>query len=396
MLDFNPKKTNCTGCSACYSACPVRCIKMIEDEEGFLYPIADYNSCIHCGLCEKVCPMIHKDYSESKSLTQCAFAATSKSKDIWRRSASGGAFSEICRTWGDSETMVVGATMEFPIIHHIAVIGVDNIAPLCKSKYVSSALENVFQQIKLHLSKNKRAIFCGCPCQVDGLKNYLRRDYDNLLTIDLICHGQGSPAVFNECMNVISEDLKESVISYEFRHKGVIFDSEYISEIKTQKNKYLSKQDPYISLFLSQNCLRPCCGSHCKYRNSNRVGDITLADCKGLYEIFPDLAGVKHNYSTIVTNTEKGHLAVCALSTVMNIREATLDSVKEYNPLFYRQTKASEHRDDFFADFHTDPNSAIRKWGKKFARYTPSLKHLAFMYSPVILRRLALKFRKNH
>lgn len=394
MLDFNPEKSNCTGCSACYSVCPVSCITMSSDEEGFLYPTADAEVCIHCGLCEKVCPMCNPKVNDSIK-GQTAYAAVSKSADIWRRSASGGAFSEICRIWGDKETMIVGATMEFPNVHHIAVVGYDNIAPLCKSKYVSSAIEDVFKQIHSYLKTDRKVIFCGCPCQVDGLKSYLRKEYDNLLTLDLICHGQGSPLVFKECMNTISESIGENIISYEFRHKGKVFDSDYIASLRTIDKTYLSKQDPYISLFLSQNCLRPCCGSNCKYRTSQRKGDLTLADCKGLWDIFPDLLGTKRNYSTIVANTKKGHIVADALSSVMDIRIATIDSVKKYNPLFYRQTKDAEHRDDFFADFIVNPQCAIAKWGKSFKIYKPSFKHYVYLHLPVIVRRLVLKMFKH-
>ena len=226
MLKFNPDKSNCSGCAACYSVCPVHCITMLRDEEGFLYPEAS-DACIECKLCEKVCPLSNdkKDNDYSKIV----YAAVSKDYKIWKRSASGGAFSEIVRHWADEQTLIVGAVWDGMRVHHVGVVGYNNIAPLCKSKYVSSAIEDTFIEIRKHLRAGKKAIFCGCPCQVDGLRHFLIKDYDNqnLLTIDLICHGQGSPLVFQECMKVIGEQLHEEVISYEFRAKRKIIEEDY-------------------------------------------------------------------------------------------------------------------------------------------------------------------------
>ena len=141
MLNFNPNKKNCTGCAACYSACPIHCIAMKRDEEGFLYPEAS-DACIHCGLCEKVCPSFLP--KPGNGYIQKALGAVAKNNAIWRRSASGGAFSEICRAWADDNTLIVGAAWDGLTVHHIGVKGFDSIAPLCKSKYVSSAIEDIY------------------------------------------------------------------------------------------------------------------------------------------------------------------------------------------------------------------------------------------------------------
>ena len=193
MLTFNPNKSNCTGCAACYSVCPTHCISMDADEEGFLYPNAS-DACVHCGLCETVCPAILP--KANNNYVQKAVAAVSKDYEIWKRSSSGGAFSEICRQWADDDTLIVGAAWDGLKVHHIGVYGFENIAPLCKSKYISSAIEDSFIEIRNELRGGRKTIFCGCPCQVAGLKAFLGKDYNNLLTIDLICHGQGSPIVF--------------------------------------------------------------------------------------------------------------------------------------------------------------------------------------------------------
>ena len=364
MLKFNPDKTNCTGCSACYSACPIHCISLIPDEEGFLYPKAS-DACIDCKLCEKVCPLINgkNDIDYPKTV----YAAVSKEYKIWHRSTSGGAFSEIVRHWADDDTLIVGAAWTGFTVHHVGIIGFKNIAPLCKSKYISSAIEDTFIEIRKHLHTNKKVIFCGCPCQVDGLHHFLRKDSDKLLTIDLICHGQGSPIVFKKCVDVMDKYFGEQITSYEFRSKRKIVETDYLSKITTKNKTYYVVNDPYQQLFLSQDILRPSCGKNCKYRDIQRTGDLTIADCKGLCEIFPDLKGSKKNYSTIVINTKKGSESIRNLSTTMDLRKYAVEDVVKYNPLFAHHTWHSTSRDQFFIDFENDSQKAISARTKTFS-----------------------------
>ena len=265
MLSFNIEKKNCSGCSACYSVCPKRCITMVRDEEGFVYPeLTSPNTCIDCKLCEKVCP-INKSFSVE--IEQKAYAAVSHNYSIWHRSASGGAFSEICRAWGDEKTLVVGAAWQGFYVHHVGIVGIDNIKPLCNSKYVSSHIEDTFREIREYL-KNGKVIFCGTPCQVSGLRTFLRKDYLNLLTIDLICHGVGSPTVFEACTKVISKQSGKKLKAYSFRAKRKVHESDYLTLLKFISGTEYVFQDPYIQLFLKQTCLRPSCGENCKHRGT--------------------------------------------------------------------------------------------------------------------------------
>ena len=370
MLSFNPQKKNCTGCAACYSACPVRCITMEVDEEGFLYPVAN-NTCIHCGMCESICPTFHE--KQNNKYIQKAIAALSNDYHVWHRSASGGAFSEICRNWADNDTLIVGAAWDGLRVHHIGVVGFDSIEPLCKSKYVGSAIEDTFILIKDALKKKRKAIFCGCPCQVAGLKAFLNENYDNLLTIDLICHGHGSQIVFNECLNLISEHFGEKVIAYQFRAKRKQYEEDYICCITTERSQYYVVNDPYMQLFLSQNALRPSCGENCKYRDARRPGDLTIADFKGLTKMFSDQVFPKKNWSTVVSNTQKGEACMNSLRKTMDVRPITIQNVVEYNPLFAKQTWFSKDRDAFFVDFTNNPTESLKKWTKPFAQYKPNL-----------------------
>jgi hypothetical protein len=218
-------------------------------------------------------------------------------------------------------------------------------------------------------------------------------DYENLLTIDLICHGQGSPLVFQECMKTLGQELGENVSSYEFRTKRWIIEDEYMSKVVTGKKSHYLVKDYYQQLFLSQDILRPACGDNCRYRNQNRPGDITIADCRGLTQIFPDLIGHKQNYSTVVVNTPKGGNAVSVLTRTMNLREYSIDDVVKYNPLFDHQTLASKNREQFFSDFFKEPQAAIRKSTVPFIRKRVTCTTIVRIILPSFILRLLYKIR---
>jgi len=393
MLAFNPLKENCTGCGACYSVCPKKCITMVADEEGFLYPSAS-DACVSCGLCETVCPA--PEYRPPTTDTPKVYAAVSRDKDIWLRSASGGAFSEICLSWADQDTLIVGAAWDGLNVHHVGIVGTENLALLCKSKYVFSSTGETFQQIKTHLKEGRKAVFCGTPCQVDGLRHYLRHDDENLLLIDLICHGVGSPTVFKTCMEMMGQELGEEILSYQFRAKRAVYETDHLSLLTTKNGSYYITGDYYIQLFLAQNCLRPSCGKNCRYRNQKRTGDITLADFKGLLEVFPELRGTKRNYSSVIVNTRKGSTVIPALHRTMQLIPATIEDIKKYNPLFCRQTWFSEDRDSFFQHFQNDPKAAVAKWTKPFSPVPKrTFKRKLFDKAPVWTRKMLLGLIKS-
>ena len=288
MLSFLKQKSDCVGCGACKAACPVSCIEFKIDAEGFAYPEAN-DKCINCDKCLKVCPVAHAH--EKKAQKHEGYAAVSKDYSVWKKSASGGAFSELCAAFGDEKTLICGAAWNGLSVEHICVEGVSEIAPLRKSKYVQSDTKDTYKQIKDRLSSGGKAIFCGTPCQVAGLKNYLGKDYENLLLIDFICHGVGSPKVFEECIKLVEKQFGKKIKSYGFRAKRKAHEVDHLTEyvFENDKKTYFAGKDPYIKLFLSQNALRPCCGKNCAFRNEYRYGDVTIADFKGLTTVFPQL-----------------------------------------------------------------------------------------------------------
>lgn len=394
MLPFIKDSGSCTGCGACYSICPVKSIKMLQNDEGFLYPEAD-DSCINCGKCERICPSL-KPSQHACDISKTAYAALTKDLSVWKKSSSGGAFSEICAAWADGYEDVVfsGAAFDGFAVNHICVNKIDSIAPLRKSKYVQSNIGDTFIEIKNHLDNSKRVVFCGTPCQVAGLKAYLGRDYDSLLLIDLICHGVGSPTVFEACIRQLENIFDTKIKSYEFRSKRKTYELDYLIKIVTSSKGtiYLS-EDSYTKLFLSQNALRASCAENCLYRNKDRQGDITIADFKGLFNVFPQLKGTKKNYSSIILNTKKGKSLNDSLKSRMDLLECSIDDIEKYNPLFSGQTWFSENRDEFFKDFINSPGKAIDKWATKPKVFKKSFRRKMLDLIPESIRKFLYKYK---
>ena len=180
MIDIKDK-SNCSGCHACSNACPKSCIQMVADEEGFWYPKVNKGQCIDCGLCEKVCPIIHK-WQPDDSRNTTAMAAMNKNEEIRLKSSSGGLFTLIAEAIIDQGGVVFGAafTDDFKSVHHICVDSKADLEKLRGSKYVQSKIGDTYIQAKEYLEGGRKVLFTGTPCQIGGLYSFLRKDYDDL------------------------------------------------------------------------------------------------------------------------------------------------------------------------------------------------------------------------
>lgn len=357
MLYFTTGKEKCAGCTACKTICPTQCISMKRDEEGFLYPCADTSKCIHCGACESVCPILKKasDTAEGR-INQFAAAAICRNQNDWEQSASGGAFKSICDGFAEMNSgkpvRVYGAAFNQLYVEHKGK-EYPEIREFHKSKYVQSDLKNCFSEIKQDLIEGKAVVFSGTPCQVAGLKCLLKKDYENLLCIDLICHGVGSPTVFSDYLSEKEKQTGKKIISYTFRtkkkkwgnyerHRSIVEYSDGSVEAEVE--------DPYNRLFLNQLCLRDCCGENCHFRNLERWGDLTIADFNNFIRSFPDQKD-NRGHSTIVVNTEKGRSVYERLPEFMTLLPCSLDNIAKYNPLLVRSTSGNPDRERFFKDY---------------------------------------------
>ncbi len=372
LLDFINDKKECTGCSACINICPTNCIQMIADEEGFDYPYYETDDCISCNRCLKVCPIAANKTQGEILQNQQVLTFRTKNKNVWKCSSSGGAFTEICKGFEDQETYIFGAQMEGLSVLHSCVLGSDNIEVFRKSKYVQSQVGKTFVTVKKILKSGKKVIYSGTPCQIAGLKSYLGKSYDNLLLIDFICHGVGSPEVFREAVKEIGVNKHTTITSYKFRQKrkklGKTF---YFISVYFHNDHeiiaYNKKNDLYLNLFLSQLCLRRSCQENCAFRQKERLSDITIADYKG--GVVKNKYGIidYKNYSSVIFNTQKGLSIKDYLSKHGHSYTCSLEELEAMNPLFFHTTTGNKMRDSFFKEYVKRKN--LMQLAEKYTGY---------------------------
>lgn len=285
------KKQQCTGCTSCASMCSKQCITMVKDSEEFNYPRIDSSKCIECQLCEQVCPVIHPNqlHDDMKS-----YAVINKDDEVRYKSTSGGFFSVIAEYVLDKDGYVVGAGYDdHYVVKHMIVHSKDELYKLREAKYSQSELNDCFVKIKELLDKNLWVLFSGTPCQVGGLKSFLRKDYERLITVDLVCHGVPSPLVWKKYIEYRSHcdnddqlpqyiHLRSKISGWSQYNYSVVFDYD------DKQYQKLNSQDSFMKAFVGNMCLRPSCYD-CHFKGLNRVSDFTLGDYWGIWDQIPDM-----------------------------------------------------------------------------------------------------------
>lgn len=302
------EEASCTGCTACLNVCPVGAIRQNINYEGFVYPHVDKEICTHCGLCMKTCPENNKTRRYSSSNGEFYIAQGRERKHI-KKSASGGVFYTIANYYLTVMGGVVfgaGFNEENVVCHHM-VENVKMLPILQNSKYVQSDLKNVFCHVKEKLDEGRDVLFSGTPCQVAGLNNFLNRDYKNLLTIDIICHGVPSPALLKKELEEASCTWQGKVKSLQFRYKNPLFKtpSSFYMIMRMMKGLPVIRRpldDPYFNIFSKGIGFRESCYL-CQYASLERVGDFTLGDCDS-HRLYPDFHPDESN-STVMVNSDK-------------------------------------------------------------------------------------------
>ena len=323
-------KNQCCGCGGCAQKCPRQAISMIEDEEGFLYPKINKQKCVDCGLCNKVCPQL-KELNDI-DVQHKIYALYNKDRDIQFKSSSGGVFTELAKYVLENDGVVYGAAYYDKFkVKHIEIKKIEEINKLRKSKYIQSNIRDSYRKIEQELKEKKLVLFSGTPCQVNGLKNFLIRDYENLITCDLVCHGVPSPKAFKQYLKNYENKLNEEIVEYDFRNKD-IKGYEKLGKIVTKsgKIKYLKfGLDSYYNNFLEGNIFRESC-YNCHYSNMKRVGDITIGDYIGVLEMQPE-AYSQEGTSICIINSENGMKIFEKVKNKFNLFETTEKKIKKYN-----------------------------------------------------------------
>lgn len=301
MIEIKEKK-KCCGCSACVQKCPKQCISLKEDNEGFFYPIVDKEVCVDCGLCEKVCPVLH--YGNVRKPLK-VYAAKNYDEEIRKQSSSGGIFTLLAERIIQEGGVVFGARFdEYWEVKHDYTETIEGLSAFRGSKYVQSKIGDNYQKAETFLKQDRKVLFCGTPCQIAGLKRFLRKEYDNLLTVDFICHGIPSPGVWKKYLeetvkrmynkNTHSTDLVSKRNAYieniTFRDKrfgwkkySFTLTLTITSENEIKRNISLCElfsKNTFMKGFLSDLYLRPSCYD-CTAKNGKSNSDITIGDLWG-------------------------------------------------------------------------------------------------------------------
>ncbi len=342
-------KEGCFGCRNCEKICNKKAIKITDNEEGFLYPIIDNSLCNNCGLCETVCPTINFSKTLNCKNTQNIYAGYAYNLNQRCSSSSGGVFATIAEYILENDGIVAGArfTEDFAL-YHVVINNKRDLDRLKGSKYFQSDLTLVFEEIFENLKKDKLVYFCGTPCQVSALKLFLKKDYHNLITSDLICHAVPSKFYFSEYKSFIEKKYRGKLQNFDFRNYkgwGVL---ETI-KIKIKKRILLKKQPQYCSSFLtgflSGALFREVCYS-CVFSSRTRCGDITIGDFWGIQKI--SNLDYEKGCSAILVNTQKGQELLNTLKKKLYLEQRSFNEVSAENPNLLQPTKRSEIRDNIY------------------------------------------------
>lgn len=359
MLTVDYEK--CTGCGACVQRCPKRCISWTEREFGFRYPQIDKDACVNCGQCEKVCPI---DKALEVSAEQKAYAAVHKDDEVLAKSTSGGAFTAIADAVFAQGGIVYGAAMlDGMQVKHIRTSGKDDFEGLRSSKYLQSDTGTTYQMVEQDLKQGKTVLYSGTPCQIDGLKNFLGKDYENLYTVDIVCHGVGSQAYFDKYMDYARERYGK-IKALRFRSKeyagwscgGVVVVVDSSDCLK--KIPYRDFDNYYYSYFLSGDIYRKSCYS-CKYANTNRVGDFTLGDYWGVEALNLPLQ-TENGCSLLLVNNRHAMQLLDEIESLDRV-ETTVEQAAHCNKQLNAPSKLMDSRQNRIGEYESMSGQQIQK-----------------------------------
>lgn len=373
-------KSKCCGCNACVQRCPKQCIVMHEDEEGFLYPQVDVTLCVDCGLCEKVCPMLAQN--DVKKALQI-FAAKNKNEHQRLRSSSGGIFILLAEQTIKMGGVVFGARFDKNWeVEHCYVETIEELEPLMRSKYVQSRIGNTYKEAEQFLKEGRRVLFVGTSCQISGLHRFLRKDYNNLLSVDFICHGVPSPGIWRKYLQEIKNNALQSeaagkntvlpfslksmpvITGINFREKGLGgygwkkygFVVHGKSPLKGDQNSVLLSvdfgKDIYMKGFLRNLYLRPSC-YNCLVKSGKSQSDLTIGDFWGISKLKPEIDDDK-GIGAILVYTHKGIEALGFISC--DQIAMTYNDVIMENPAIYSSVMLTNNRKRFWQFFFKTNN----------------------------------------
>ena len=350
FIELNYKE-DCCGCTACKNICPQKAIEMVEDEEGFLYPKINKEKCINCGLCKKTCPIINRR-KEKINPERKAYLVNNKNDEVRKSSTSGGFFTPIAEYIINKGGIVFGATFDenMNVCHTEATVK-NEIYKFRGSKYVQSNLKDAFRKAKQFLDDDKYVLFSGTPCQIEGLKSYLNKNYEKLITVDVVCRAVPSPLVYRKYLKYQKEKLGINDIDrIIFRDKSKYGYKYSVLTIEGNDKIYQRgvESDPYLRAFFKNISDRPSC-FNCKFKKINRISDITIWDCF-VTERFSKKLDDDKGTTRILLHSEKARKIFENIKNNYEFEEVNPDIVVKDVKEMYVSTKKNEKREKFFKD----------------------------------------------
>lgn len=369
---FSEKK-KCCGCGVCVSVCPKNAICLVEDENGFLYPEINEKKCISCQKCKNYCSFQEHVKNISNKET---YVAVSKNTNILE-SASGGIFASYATEILNKGGVVYGCAMIEKdgklYSRHIGISKKNDLWRLKGSKYVQSDMGTVYYDIREQLEQKITVLFSGTPCQVAGLKSFLNKDYDNLYTLDIICHGVPNVKLFQEYIAYVEKKMKGKVIEFRFRDKTAGWKLFGKMTLKKQNNVkkivlFEPEKSSYYQMFLDQYTYRESCYS-CPYASDRRPGDITIGDywCVELAhpELMRDNGGnitPEAGVSCMIINNFHGRQMMQKYGNGIQYFESSYENVAKYNGQLSRPSNLKPEREKVFKIYRDDGYAGIESW----------------------------------
>lgn len=355
MIKIEDKK-DCCGCGACCLSCPQECISMSKDGEGFLYPKIKECDCIDCGLCESVCPIINSSLEQGKSE---AFAIYANQEQLVKDSSSGGVFSVLAEAVINDGGQVFGASFDEEWqLKTCNAETKEELASLRKAKYVQCETGNAFYKIRTLLETGSKILYCSTPCQVAGLLSFLGKEYDNLYTIDFICHGVASPDVWQQYI----ASFNSTVTSVDFRDKREGWERNSVCLTLTNGRKIIERNvdNSYMQAFLWGLSMRPSCFS-CKFKGLHRKCDITIGDLWGAKYQCPDGYN-KDGTSLVLVHENRGKYLITTCKDKFHIVSAPMPASIIFNRSIKESAIEPEKRKLFLENYRKqDFNSIVRE-----------------------------------
>lgn len=355
-LLFDEIEEECTGCAGCYNACIHKAIEMRFNNYGFLRPNLIKSKCINCNICKEHCP-IYNNANNLNNSNPKAYASWSNNKNTQINSSSGGIFFELAKKVVKDKGIVFGAYMNVDYyVKHTYTTTIEEIKKMQGSKYLQSNIGDSYRKA-IELSKTKKILFTGTPCQIAALNTYIYKyNIQNIITCEVLCHGIPSQLVFDKYINYLSEKYNSTIKNFEFRNKDNGWKHFNIKANFEDKKVYkiVHKKDPFMIGFLKNIYLKPSC-YNCKFNKLPRIADITLGDC---WEVDKNLYN-PYGTSFIFTNTQKGENLITEISTEITLKQVNINDVIKYNP---RITSGHYNQNLKYKNFYNELNNYTFKY----------------------------------